>query len=238
MAILDSGGAVRWRHRRVQLVSRPPATLVIFDCDGVLVDTEAISCRVLARAATAEGLPMTAAEAMAAYRGHFLGYVTDDLERRLGRRLSDAWTGDFEAARADAFRTEVRAIPGAAVAIEGVLAAGVAICVASQAKPEKMRLALGLTGLSPHLPERVRFSAWSVARPKPAPDLFLHAAATMGHPPQRCVVVEDSVAGVTAANAAGMRVLAYAADADPAALAAAGGEPVYDMRDVPARVLG
>ena len=219
-------------------MNRLPATLVIFDCDGVLVDTEAISCRVLAAAATTEGVAMTPAEAMAAYRGHFLRYVTGDLERRLGRKLPDSWAGDFETARAEAFRTEVTAIPGAESAVQGVVEAGLAICVASQASPEKMRLTLGLTGLSPHLPERVRFSAGSVARPKPAPDLFLHAAATMGHPPQRCTVIEDSVAGVTAAHAAGMRVLAYAADADPEALAAAGGEPVYDMRDVPGRVLG
>jgi len=113
----------------------------------------------------------------------------------------------------------------------------VAVCVASQGKLEKTRLSLELTGLRRLFGEDALFSAESVPRGKPHPDLFLHAAGTMGAEPAACAVVEDTPSGVTAAVAAGMRVIGYAADSDEAALRAAGAEIVHSLDEVP-RLLG
>jgi HAD superfamily hydrolase (TIGR01509 family) len=128
-------------------------------------------------------------------------------------------------------------VSGAARAVERVRSASVAVCVASQGKLEKTRLSLELTGLRDLFPDRALFSAESVARGKPHPDLFLRAAAVMGVAPAACVVVEDTPSGVTAAVSAGMRVLGYAADSDEAALRRAGAEIVRSLDELPG-VLG
>ncbi len=114
-----------------------------------------------------------------------------------------------------------------------VAAAGVPVCVASQGKLEKTRLSLELTGLRQLFSDGALFSAHSVPRGKPHPDVFLHAARTMGAEPASCVVVEDSPSGVIAAVAAGMRVLGYTADSDETALRAAGAELVASLDEVP-----
>jgi HAD superfamily hydrolase (TIGR01509 family) len=124
-------------------------------------------------------------------------------------------------------------VPGAAQALGRVKAAGLLTCVASQGKLEKTRLSLELTGLRHLFAERSLFSAHSVARGKPHPDLFLHAAQTMGAQPEDCVVVEDTPSGVTAAVTAGMRAIGYAADSDETALRRAGAEIVYSLEAVP-----
>jgi HAD superfamily hydrolase (TIGR01509 family) len=190
--------------------------LVIFDCDGVLVDSEPISNRVLAEALTAEGLPTTLEEALAEYKGLLLSDVLARAEAKLGRALPRGWVAAYERERIVAFRRDLAPITGAAQAIERVKRAGVGVCVASQGKLEKTRLTLGLTGLLDLFPDGALFSAYSVARGKPHPDLFLHAAGVMGAGPSRCVVVEDTPIGVTAAARAGMRVLGYSADTDTA----------------------
>ncbi len=235
-------------HRRVAAVlRRPPAlsvvaglgpTLVIFDCDGVLLDSEAIAAVELARALTALGLAFTAQEAMASFRGHALARVTEVVVQRLGHEPPAGWLEGFQHARDEAYRTGLTAVDGAAQAVCGVRAAGLAVCVASQAGPAKIRLVLALTGLDRLLDDRWLFSATEVAHPKPAPDLFLHAAATMGHAPGRCVVVEDGVLGTHGARAAGMAVLGYAADGGARELEAAGAQVFSDMREVPRRVQG
>jgi beta-phosphoglucomutase-like phosphatase (HAD superfamily) len=115
-----------------------------------------------------------------------------------------------------------------------IRAAGVSVCVASQGKLEKTRLSLRLTKLDGLLPDEVLFSAHSVERGKPHPDLFLHAAATMGVEPSHCAVVEDTPSGVTAAVSAGMRALGYAADSDEAALRRAGAETLLVLHELPA----
>jgi HAD superfamily hydrolase (TIGR01509 family) len=186
--------------------------LVIFDCDGVLVDSEPISNEVLAEALTAEGLPTTLEEALAEYKGLLLSEAVDRAEAKLGRALPQGWVEGYERERAEVFRRELEPVPGAAEAVQRVSAAGISVCVASQGKLEKTELTLGLTGLRDLFPPEARFSAYSVPRGKPHPDLFLHAASTMGAEPSRCVVVEDTPIGVTAAVSAGMRVLGYAAD--------------------------
>ena len=209
--------------------------LVIFDCDGVLVDSELVSNRVLAEAFTALGRPMTIEESME----HFLGRSAEHLHRRgaelLGRPLPGAFYADYTAARDAAFETELQAVDGVADAVDALHAAGVATCVASSGPHPKMELTLGMTGLWDRFAGRI-FSATEVEHGKPAPDLFLHAARTLGHAPEDCVVVEDSPAGVAAGVAAGMRVLGYAGMTDAAALADA--DAVFGrMADLPGLVL-
>jgi HAD superfamily hydrolase (TIGR01509 family) len=208
--------------------------LVIFDCDGVLVDSEVISNGVLARLLTAEGLPTTLAEARRDYQGLLLAEVVDRAQGRLGRALPEDWLERFERERAEAFRRELAPVSGAAEVVEQVRAAGVAVCVASQGKLEKTRLSLGLTGLRHLFGDGALFSAYSVARGKPHPDLFLHAAGEMGADPTGCVVVEDTPSGVLAGVSAGMRVLGYAADSDEQALRGAGAEVFRSLDELPA----
>jgi HAD superfamily hydrolase (TIGR01509 family) len=210
--------------------------LVIFDCDGVLVDSEVISNRVLAAMLTEQGLPRTLPQARCEYQGLLLADVKARAEAKLGRSLPPDWLARYEEVRADAFRRELTPVAGAAETVESLCAAGLGVCVASQGKLAKTRLSLALTGLDHLFPERARFSAYSVARGKPAPDLFLHAAAAMGVEPGACAVVEDTPSGVVAAVAAGMRAIGYAADSDEQALSNAGAEVVRSLAELP-RVL-
>jgi len=215
----------------------PPAfvvrpDLVIFDCDGVLVDSEPLANAVLARALTAEGLVMDVAESRRRYLGLSLATVIARAEAELGRPLPPGWLDALQQETFAAFRAELRPVPGVAGAIDAIRAAGLPICVASSGSLDKMGVTLGLTGLDARFGGRL-YSSSMVARGKPFPDLFLHAAASMGVAPGRAVVVEDSLPGVEAACAAGMRALAYARDGDPTALAARGGEAFLDMALLP-----
>jgi HAD superfamily hydrolase (TIGR01509 family) len=207
--------------------------LVIFDCDGVLVDSEVISNDVLARSLTEQGLPTTLAQARRDYQGLLLAEIDSRAQAKLGRPLAQDWLQRYERDRAAVFRRELRAVPGVAEAVRRIKAAGVRVCVASQGKLEKTRLSLELTRLDPLFGDEVLFSAYSVPRGKPHPDLFLHAAQTMAAEPARCVVIEDTPSGVTAAVAAGMRVLGYAADSDASALRRAGAEVFMAMEELP-----
>ncbi|HTC58817.1 MAG TPA: HAD-IA family hydrolase [Solirubrobacteraceae bacterium] len=211
--------------------------LVIFDCDGVLVDSEVISNDVLARALCVEGLPTTLAEARRDYQGLLLSEVVSRAEEKLGHPLPADWLANYERDRTEAFHRDLRPVPGAADAVRDVVGAGIAVCVASQGKLEKTRLSLDLTGLRELFPDGTLFSAHDVPRGKPHPDLFLHAASTMGVEPSRCVVVEDTASGAAAAVAAGMRVLGYVADSDEAAIRQAGAEPMPSLDRLP-RLLG
>jgi HAD superfamily hydrolase (TIGR01509 family) len=211
--------------------------LVIFDCDGVLVDSERISNDVLARRLTDAGLPTTMAQARRECQGRMLREVQELAEARLGRSLGPDWLAQYEHDRELAFRRELEPVAGAAAAVERVRAAGVDMCVASQGKLEKTRLSLELTGLRHLFADASLFSAEQVPRGKPHPDLFLHAARAMGADPAGCAVVEDTPSGVTAAVAAGMRALGYAADSDEAALREAGAEILCSLDEL-ARMLG
>jgi HAD superfamily hydrolase (TIGR01509 family) len=217
-----------------QRAARDDLHLVIFDCDGVLVDSEVISNDVLARMLSAEGLATTLGEARRDYQGLLLTEVLTRAESKLGRRFPEGWLARYERERAAAFRRELRPVPGAADAVRRVGGAGIAVCVASQGKLEKTRLSLELTGLRDLFAEGALFSAWSVPRGKPHPDLFLHAARAMGAAPERCVVVEDTPSGVAAAVSAGMPVLGYVADSDERALRAAGAEALRSLAELPA----
>jgi HAD superfamily hydrolase (TIGR01509 family) len=208
--------------------------LVIFDCDGVLVDSERISNAVLAAALRKVGLAISAEEAHDRYRGMFLSEIRADAERRLGASLPPDFVERFERDREEAFCASLEAVPGAAAAVQAVRAMGFDVCVASQGKLSKTELTLSLTGLRDLFGVDALFSSHIVGRGKPAPDLFLHAAASMGCEPDRCVVVEDTMIGVEAARAAGMRVIAYSPDGDAAAFQAAGVETVETLEELPA----
>ena len=195
------GIEVAWRG-----VRRPD--LVIFDCDGVLVDSEPLSTAVLAAALSAVGLPTSPDQAHDAYRGMLLADIAERVGDRLGSSLPTGLWERFEHDRTLAFESSLRPVPGAGEAVRAVKAAGTEVCVASQGKPEKTELTLGLTGLRGLFGERALFSAYSVARGKPHPDPFLYAASQMGAAAGDCVVVEDTTIGVRAAVAAGMPVIA------------------------------
>lgn len=208
--------------------------LVIFDCDGVLVDSEPISGEVLARSLSAAGLRTSPGEAVRDYKGLLLAEVVANAEARLRAPLPEGFVEAFERDRLVEFHHRLRPVAGAAESIRSLRTAGVRVCVASQGKLEKTELTLTLTGLRDLFGEGALFSAYSVPRGKPYPDLFLHAAATMGAEPDHCVVVEDTTIGVSAARAAGMRVFGYAADSDETALREAGAEVLSSLADLPA----
>jgi HAD superfamily hydrolase (TIGR01509 family) len=207
--------------------------LVIFDCDGVLVDSEAISNEVLARMLTSEGLPTTLHEARRDYQGLLLSHVQVRAEAKLGRSLPPDWLAEYEHERAEAFRRGLEPIAGAADAVRRVKAAGLKVCVASQGALEKTRMTLGLTGLRELFQPHALFSAHDVPRPKPDPALFQHAAATMNAKPSACAVIEDTPSGIMAAVAAGMRAIGYAADSDEHALRNAGAEIIRSLDGLP-----
>jgi len=204
--------------------------LVIFDCDGVLVDSEPTSNRVMARAINDAGLSMTCEEVAEAFQGMRLCDMQREVERRLGRTLPATWLEEFERERAAAFEDELAPVDGIAEVLRTVCQAGTLYCVASQASTRKMELTLGLTGLHAFFEAQRIFSSTMVRRGKPAPDLFLHAAAKMGADADRCVVIEDGVAGAQGARRAGMRCLGYAPTQERRdALAAAGAETFSSM---------
>jgi HAD superfamily hydrolase (TIGR01509 family) len=207
--------------------------LVIFDCDGVLVDSEVISNDVLARMLTREGLATTLADARRDFQGLLLTDILTRAEAKLSRPLPSGWLAEYEHLRAEAFHRDLEPVAGAAEAVQRIKAAGLKVCAASQGALEKTRMTLGLTGLRELFAPDALFSAHDVSRPKPDPALFRHAAATMNVRPAACVVVEDSPSGVIAAVAAGMRAVGYAADSDGCALRNAGAEIIRSLADLP-----
>jgi HAD superfamily hydrolase (TIGR01509 family) len=218
------------RHCNVALAQRV-SELVIFDCDGVLVDSESIGTAVLARAAISEGAAIGEDEALRLFRGLKMAECVVEIERRLGRDVGDTFVADVRHVTAMAFETHLRAVEGIHAALAAIT---LPVCVASNGPMPKMRHTLGLTKLLGHFEGRL-FSAYDVGVWKPDPGLFLHAARTLGADPSRCVVVEDSLSGIRAANAAGMRVLGYTA-ADPHAMSELGtecAELFHSMGDLP-----
>ena len=211
-------------------LSKPPS-LVIFDCDGVLVDTEQLANRLLARVLTEEGFPITYEESRRLFVGKTMEAVSSHVVSATGRPMRADWVEYIRSETLKAFAGGIDAVPGVREVLETLQTRGVPYCVASSGKFEKMRFTLGSSGLLPFV-EDLLFSAEEVAHGKPAPDLFLHAAARMGHAPSACVVIEDSVPGVEAAVAAGMPVLGYAGDphTDAEGLKSKGAHVFHDMR--------
>ena len=197
--------------------------LVIFDCDGVLVDSERLAVRVEAQLLATLGWPIGEHEILERFVGRSDAHLLAGIEAALGREVPE-WPALYRRALVEAFHAELVPVDGVAAPLDAL---ALPTCVASSGTMEKVRLTLGLTGLLDRFDGRI-FSATEVAAGKPAPDLFLHAADRMGVPPAACVVVEDSVAGVEAARRAGMRCLGYAGGLTPASWLAGPGTTVFD----------
>jgi HAD superfamily hydrolase (TIGR01509 family) len=205
--------------------------MIIFDCDGVLVDSERIVTRVEAALLGRWGWQVSEAELRLLLKGCAFPEVKRRIEARTPAPLPADWAYELAMATAVAFRAELRAVPGVCEVVAALHARGVPMCVASQSAPSRVQLSLTLCGLDGFFGAHV-FTASQVARPKPAPDLFLHAARTLAADPAACTVIEDSPSGVSAAVAAGMRVLGYAGDEDAAALRAAGAHTFTRMSEL------
>ncbi|MGW0415832.1 HAD family hydrolase [Streptomyces collinus] len=185
--------------------------LIIFDNDGVLVDSEPISNRHLAAYLTELGHATSYEDSIRDYMGSAMHRIHDLVLERTGRRLPDDFDDVFHARVFAAFERELKPVPGAGGVLEKLAADGVAFCVASSGSHERIRVGHRATGLDRWFDERRVFSSQDVGRGKPAPDLFLYAAERMGVAPGRCLVVEDSPLGVQAAVAAGMDVYGFTA---------------------------
>ena len=202
--------------------------LVIFDCDGVLIDSERLAVRTETEILSDLGWPLTQAEIVERFVGRSATYMHREIERHLGRSVN--WGAEFEARYRAVFERELTPVPGVIEALDGI---PIPTCVASSGSQEKMRFTLGLTGLFERFRGRI-FSVDEVDEGKPAPDLFLHAAKRMGVPPGRCAVIEDSVSGVRAGLASGMAVFAFAGGVTSASQLALNGTVVFDdMRSLP-----
>ncbi|MFE9311406.1 HAD family hydrolase [Streptomyces sp. NPDC088353] len=193
--------------------------LVIFDNDGVLVDSEPISNRLLAAYLTELGHPTSYEDSIRDYMGSAMHRIHDLVLERTGKRLPDDFDDVFHSRVFAAFRRELKPVAGAADVLEKLTVDGTPYCVASSGSHERIRVGHRTTGLDRWFDEERIFSSQDVGRGKPAPDLFLHAADRMGVAPERCVVVEDSPLGVRAAVAAGMDVYGFTAMTPAAKLA-------------------
>ncbi|MFE5602489.1 HAD family hydrolase [Streptomyces coelicoflavus] len=185
--------------------------LVIFDNDGVLVDSEPISNRLLAGYLTELGHPTSYEDSLRDYMGGAMHRVHDLVLERTGRRLPEDFDDVFHGRVFAAFERELEPVPGAVGVLEKLAADGVAYCVASSGSHERIRVGHRKAGLDRWFDDGRIFSSQDVGRGKPAPDLFLHAAGRMGVAPERCAVIEDSPLGVQAAVAAGMDVYGFTA---------------------------
>ncbi len=212
--------------------------LVIFDCDGVLVDSEPIANTCFARALAREGLDWSVEETMRRLMGRSMRSCVEIVEGMMGRALPPDFVDRLQADTMQAFQeAPLKPVPGVVAAIDAIESAGIATCVASSGGFDKMRVTLGITGLWHRFEGRI-FSSSEVQRGKPFPDLFLHAALRMDEQPFDCTVVEDSQPGIQAARAAGMRALAYvgAPHTDREALRAMGGQSFESMSALPSLV--
>ena len=205
---------------------------VLFDCDGVLVDSEPITMAVLRDLLAEAGWDIPLADCMAEFVGVTVRSKTALIEARTGRPLTDAWMDAFYAQRNAALTASLQAIPGAHAAVEGAHAAtGGRIACASGADRFKVELQLAQVGLAPWFAGAV-FSGHEMPRTKPAPDVYLAAAAHLAAAPARCLVVEDTPTGVQAGVAAGATVWAYCPPGGPAgALQAAGAQHLFARMD-------
>jgi HAD superfamily hydrolase (TIGR01509 family) len=204
--------------------------LVIFDCDGVVVDSERIVQDVFGKFIRSFGVRLTEAEMNERFSGLRLTECLAKVEQLMGRPVPDGALDAYIADRDRVLREQIEPIDGIRAVLEELT---IPYCIASSGNHDKMRITLGTTGLLPLFDGRI-FSAWDVPRGKPAPDVFLHAAQRMGIAPKRAVVIEDSVNGVLAGCAAGMTVLGFVGLTPAAKLVGAGAEATFThMRELP-----
>ena len=224
--------------RELNRKSRWPE-MVIFDCDGVLVDSEVIALGVMRRRLGEAGLCLTDRETRERFLGRRLDSALRGIESELGAPLPESFRADFSREILSAFARELKGVEGVRQAVNGLRAR---VCVASSSGHERLRFSLRAAGYETMFAPNI-FSAADVAEGKPSPDLFLHAARAMGVEPRNCLVIEDSVAGVIAGRAAGMAVFGFVGAShfspldDGAHLTAAGAELLFDdMAQLPGLV--
>ncbi|GLR67672.1 hydrolase [Acidocella aquatica] len=204
--------------------------MIIFDCDGVIIDSEGIASTICARDISERGWEMTAQQAQDYFLGMSITDMQPMIETRIGRALPAAWRAELAQKLVAALGTDSKLIPGAREMLERVNTLGIPWCIASNSSDEELAVKFSRTGIS-HLTDGRAYSAASViakgGRAKPAPDLFLAAAAGSQIHPQNCLVVEDSALGITGAVAAGMPCYGFAPDGNAAPLLAAGARAVW-----------
>lgn len=210
--------------------------LVVFDCDGVLVDSERLNVEIDVRAIRELGWPITREEVIARHLGRSEADALADIASVIGRPVPSEWTERWRSAYLTAYETELVAVPGVRPAIEALLREGWAICVATSGRRSATWTKLATCGLDDLFVDERIFTAADVAHGKPAPDLFLHAADRSGFAPSACVVIEDSAHGVTAATAAGMPCVGFAGGVTAPEQLAAADVVVEDMEDLPAAI--
>ena len=213
-----------------------PLDLVIYDCDGVLIDSEALCDRVVSAELMRNGWALTPADCHRLFLGLTFPDIQQAAETQLGRSLGAGWIGRVVENVTAVMAAEATLIPGAREALEATTALGLAYRIASNSSHTEMDAKFARTGLRALVENRIHSAYDLIARGKrgkPDPDLFLEAAAAAGVPPDACVVIEDSLAGATAARAAGMRCLGYSPDNDGARLRAVGALPFISMFALP-----
>ena len=212
-------------------MTRTPLRLVIFDCDGVLVDSEGPAARVTAHEVSLLGWPMTADQAMTRFMGLRLSDMPALVAAHTGRPVPPDWVAHVCIRLIETLAQEAEPMPGAAAALQATAALGLPYRVASNSSHEEMAVKFARTGLAPLVAGRVH-SAADVGAGKPAPDVFLAAAAAEGVAPGACIVVEDSLPGVRAAMAAGMACIGLDPHGDGQALRAAGAHPIRALSEL------
>jgi HAD superfamily hydrolase (TIGR01509 family) len=213
-------------------------SLVIFDCDGVLVDSELITNRVFATMINELGVAVTLEDMFEKFVGRTMSYCCELIEQMSGRPLPEGFLDHYYLRTTAALHSELKAVAGIEKALDAIDALGLPYCVASSGTHEKMRTTLGITGLFPRMDGKL-FSVTEVQNAKPAPDVFLHAARTCGVEPSSCCVVEDSPIGVAAGAAAGMTVFGYCALTPRQRLVDAGAHRVFsNMGQLPELLKG
>ncbi len=210
--------------------------VIVFDCDGVLVDSEPITAEVMAELITEIGVPTTPEDVMHEYVGDWWPDSMRKIEEKLGDPLPPDFTETYRTRQDAALSEGVEPVAGVIEVVDAIEAAGLKTCVASNGPHPKMEITMGSAGIRERFEGRI-FSSADVERGKPAPDLFLHVAERMGVAPEACVVVEDSALGVRGARAAGMPAYGYTGTAPASKLAAAGAHTFDSMAELPG-VLG
>jgi len=204
---------------------------LIFDCDGVLIDSEFLASRVEAELTRELGLELTVEEAHQLFLGKTVDGVLDAIAARTGKRPSSAFAYNWAFATAHAFKRELAPVPFVRAALEELRRRGHRMAVASQSPLARVRFSLELTALDEFFGAHVYVTSM-VPRPKPAPDIYLHAANGLATPPANCIVIEDSPAGAAAARAAGFRVIGYAPGETLAAMRGTGAAVIHSMDEL------
>jgi len=211
-----------------------PPELIIFDCDGVLIDSEAVASAVISKDLTALGWPLSTEQSMDIFLGMSIQDMQPIIETRLGRKLPDSWRAELATKIIQALGTDAKIIPGAKDVLEGINALGIPWRVASNSSDEEMTVKFKRTGLTALTAGRTHSASTVIAqggRPKPAPDVFLAAANAANISPTNCIVIEDSALGVTGAVAAGMICYGFSPHNDGAHLTAAGASKILKNLD-------